>query len=189
MPKGKGTYGSQVGRPSESKENEYFGGGMVTNDARDRMENMVPNVVDTNVSMPMYKEGGKVEVEDDWINDLDDDLKEEYDSLAGKAGLGSGEHASIVHAMSKKLKKKYLASELRKTKKKKEAKVKKSTEKKVDKALEGKKRAGKDKRVRGEGEVTIHDILARNAELNKKKKEELRRVRKSHRELLAKTEN
>lgn len=189
MPKGKGTYGSQVGRPSESKANEYFGGGIVTNDARDRMENMIPNVVDTNVSMPMYKEGGKVEVENEWINDLDDDLKKELDALAGQAGLGSGKYATIVQGMSKKLKKKYLAAELRKIKKKKEAKVKKSTEIKVDKALEGKKRGGKDKRVRGEGEVTIHDIIARNAELNKKKKEELRRIRKSHREDLAKTKD
>ena len=60
MPKGKGTYGSQVGRPSKKQSNEYFGGGIVTNDARDRMQNMVPDAVDTNVSMPMYKKGGQV---------------------------------------------------------------------------------------------------------------------------------
>lgn len=48
MPKGKGTYGSQVGRPSQSSKKEYMGGGMTdeyqyggmpTNDARNRMQN------------------------------------------------------------------------------------------------------------------------------------------------------
>ena len=47
-PKGKGTYGSQVGRPSKKQNNEYmgggmtdeyFGGGMVVNDARNRNVN------------------------------------------------------------------------------------------------------------------------------------------------------
>ena len=52
MPKGKGTYGSKVGRPSKK---EYFGGGTI--DARDRSQ--------TTDFGTMYKEGGTTKKVDD----------------------------------------------------------------------------------------------------------------------------
>ena len=89
MPKGKGTYGSQVGRPSENKTNEYFDGGIVTNDARDRMQNMIPDAVDTNVSMPMYKDGGSVTKKPEPMTYAEHKLKKEaikddYEKTTGK---------------------------------------------------------------------------------------------------------
>ena len=52
MPKGKGTYGSKVGRPPEK---EYFGGGSI--DARDRSQNMDFGT--------MYKDGGGIKSVDE----------------------------------------------------------------------------------------------------------------------------
>tara|TARA_R100000808_G_C2147729_1_gene155749 strand:+ start:1548 stop:1982 length:435 start_codon:yes stop_codon:yes gene_type:complete len=71
MPKGKGTYGSQVGRPSKKETNEYFGGGIATNDARNRVMNTPGDGLDDRTgiggSMPgedafpygVWKKGGK----------------------------------------------------------------------------------------------------------------------------------
>ena len=71
MPQGKGTYGSQVGRPPKKKEYKYGGSvdlsmeniGIPTTNAMDRSQQIYEGDEAYGggmVNQPMYKKGGKV---------------------------------------------------------------------------------------------------------------------------------
>ena len=163
MPKGKGTYGSQVGRPSKKQSNKYMGGGMTdqftpipVNDAMNRNTNMSMDEYmgggktqinpmgyreGGEVEMPMYKEGGKTQ------NLTEEDIQFMKDAIANKKNILSSQGLKVAKKAMKEMNKK--------SSDKKVAKPKAKAKPKYGKAAKSQQEKDIKRYTAGKGKATV----------------------------------